>query len=325
MPLDWLVIGIGDITRKRVLPAILAEPRSKLAGIVTRDPAKAEPYRVPAWTNLESALAQSGAQAVYVATPVFLHAPQTIMCLRSGAHVLCEKPVALNHAQACSMVRQAEESGRLLGIAYYRRMYPKVNRAKQLIEAGVIGRPFLAEATSHDWVQPRDWRVQPALAGGGPLYDIASHRIDLMNYFFGKPLRASGFFSTLIHSMSVEDNATVLTEHETGVRGLVDVRWHSRTARDEFRVRGTDGEMDLSPLNGPRLTYPGGEEQVPAPENLHYPCIAEFVSAALDGAPLRSSGATAMWTDWVTEQLGKRTCYPMTAKSGGEVSYPRSR
>src|ERR1700732_4445701 len=79
--LQWLVVGIGDITAKRVLPAILAEPRSRLAGIVTRNPGNAEPYGVPGWTDLGEALKESGADAVYVGTPVFLHAPQTIACL----------------------------------------------------------------------------------------------------------------------------------------------------------------------------------------------------------------------------------------------------
>jgi predicted dehydrogenase len=101
----------------------------------------------------------------------------------------------------------------------------------------------------------------------------------------------------------VEDNATVIVEHASGVRGVVDVRWHSRVARDEFRIRGTDGEMDLTPLNGPRVSYPGGEEQIPAHANLHYPCIADFVSAALDGTPLRSSGASALETEWVIGQV----------------------
>jgi predicted dehydrogenase len=305
--LHWLVVGIGDITTKRVLPAILAEPRSKLVGIVTRDPRKAAAYRVPGWESLETGLTQSEAQAIYVATPVFLHAPQTIACLRAGRHVLCEKPMAMDYAQACSMIQAADEVQRLLGIAYYRRMYPKVNRAKALIEGGAIGRPFFAEATSHDWLRHSDWRLKPELAGGGPLYDIASHRIDLMNYLFGKPIRASGHLSTLVHSIDVEDNATVMIDYESGARGLVDVRWHSRPARDEFRVRGTDGEIDLTPLNAPALVYPGGEERIPAPDNLHYPCVAEFVSAVLDRAPLRSSGASAVWTDWVTEQVMKNS------------------
>ena len=305
--LRWLVIGIGDITRRRVLPGILAEPRSRLAGIVTRDPHKAEPYGAPAWQDLETALAEAEADAVYVATPVFLHAPQTMACLRAGRHVLCEKPMAMNYAEACSMQRAAEEAGRLLGVAYYRRMYPKVNRARELMEAGAIGRPFLAEATSHDWFSVgggRDWLADPAKAGGGPLYDIGSHRIDLMNYLFGKPVRASGYVSTLVRDVAVADNATTLVEHASGVRSVVDVRWHSHVARDEFRIRGTEGEMDLTPLNGPALRYPVHEEQLPAHENLHFPCIADFVAGALDGAPLRSSGASALETEWVIATIG---------------------
>src|ERR1035437_4065613 len=130
--LRWLVIGIGEIARRRVLPAILAEPRGRLAGIVTRDPRKAEAYGAPAWQDLESALAESEADAVYVATPVFLHASQSIACLRAGRHVLCEKPMALNYPDACSMQRVAEQTGRLLGVAYYRRMYPKDRKSTRL-------------------------------------------------------------------------------------------------------------------------------------------------------------------------------------------------
>jgi predicted dehydrogenase len=305
--LNWLVVGVGDITTKRVLPAILAEPRSTLTGIVTRDPGKAESYGVPSWSRIEDALAESGADAVYIAIPVFLHAPQSILCLRASRHVLCEKPMAMNYAEACSMEQAARDCGRILGIAYYRRLYPKVQRAKELIEEGAIGRPVFAEATSHDWFNPaegkRGWLADPKRAGGGPLYDIASHRIDLMNYLFGAPLRASGHLSTVIQPVAVEDNASVLIDYENGVRAFVDVRWHSRIARDEFKIRGTDGEIDLSPLNGDSLVFPGGREVIPAPVNLHYPCIHDFVEAVLDGAPLRSSGKSAMVTDWVTGQV----------------------
>ena len=83
-------------------------------------------------------------------------------------------------------------------------MYPKVDRARELIEAGAIGRPVFAEATAHDWFNPlgtaRAWLADPKQSGGGPLRDIASHRIDLMNYLFGKPIRATGNLSTLVHA-----------------------------------------------------------------------------------------------------------------------------
>ena len=304
--LRWLVIGIGDITTKRVLPAVLSEPRSRLVGIVTRDTAKAERYGVPAWSDLTAALTESGCDAVYVATPVFLHAPQTIEALRAGKHVLCEKPMALNYDEAGSMVLAAAETGRILGIAYYRRLYAKVQRVRQLLENGVIGRPVFAEATSHDWFLPtggfRSWIADPRKSGGGPLRDIASHRIDLMNYLFGQPMRATGHLSTLVHTIEVEDNATVMIEYDSGVRGVVDVRWHSRVPRDEFRIRGTEGELDLSPLNSAALVYPNGVEEVPAPANLHYPCIEDFVTAALEGGVPVSTGATALPTEWVMDQ-----------------------
>ena len=303
--LTWIVIGIGDIAIRRVIPAIQAEPRSRLYGLVTRDPAKAIPYGARVWSSLDQALADDAVQAVYVGTPVFLHAPQTIQSLRAGKHVLCEKPMAMNQAEARTMVHAAEESGKTFGVAYYRRCYPKVQRAKQLLEAGVIGKPVLAELTCHSWFDgtgSRSWLVDPAKAGGGPLFDIASHRIDVLNFLFGQPQRAAGQLSNLMHHYAVEDNATVMIEYAGGARGIVDVRWHSKVSRDECRIRGTDGEIDLSPLNGPDLIYPGGRDNLPPHTNLHYPILENFVDAVEGKAPLLSSGATAYWTDWVTER-----------------------
>ena len=305
--LNWLVIGIGDITTKRVLPAILAEPRSSLRGIVSRNPKKVERYGVKAWTDLAEALRDPAIDAVYVATPVFLHAPHTIASLRAGKHTLCEKPVAMNYAQAREMARVARETGKTLGIAYYRRMYPKLHRARQLLAEGAIGPPVLAQINCHDWFNDEDgkrsWLLDPRQAGAGPLYDIASHRIDVLNFLFGVPRKVCGQLSNTVHKTAVEDSATLLIEYESGVRGIVDVRWHSRISRDEFRIAGVDGELELSPLNGPALVHPGGREELPPHPNLHYPCVENFVSAVLDGAPLHASADSSIWTDWVTEQV----------------------
>jgi len=310
--LNWIVVGVGDIATRRVIPAIQAEPRSRLYGLVTRDPAKATPYDARVWSTLDEALADPAVEAVYIATPVFLHAPQTIQSLRAAKHVLCEKPMAMNEAEARSMVEAAEQAGKVFGVAYYRRTYPKLLRAKALLDAGAIGTPVLAELSSHGWFDEqqfkenggeRSWLIDPAKAGGGPLYDIASHRIDVLNFLFGQPLRATGYLSNAVHHYAVEDNATVMIDYAGGVRGMVDVRWHSKVKRDECRVRGTEGEMDLSPLNGPELVYPGGREHVPPHDNLHYPIIENFVDAVLGEAALVASGASSYWTDWVIEQV----------------------
>jgi 1,5-anhydro-D-fructose reductase (1,5-anhydro-D-mannitol-forming) len=305
--LDWLVIGIGDITTRRVIPAIQAEPRSNLYGVVSRDRSKGERFANRVWTDVAEALRDPAIDAVYVATPVFLHAPQSIAALRAGKHVLCEKPMAMNYSEAAQMVSVAAETGKALGIAYYRRMYPKLQRARELLAQGAIGRPLLAEINCHDWFQAEDgrrsWLLDPRQSGGGPLYDIASHRIDVLNFLFGKPVKVSGHLSNVVHESAVEDSATVMIDYENGVRGVVDVRWHSRTPRDEFRIIGVDGEMSLTPLSGPNLRYPGAVEDLPAHANLHYPCVENFVSAVLDGTHLWASGTSSIWTDWVTERV----------------------
>jgi 1,5-anhydro-D-fructose reductase (1,5-anhydro-D-mannitol-forming) len=307
--LNWIVIGIGDITIRRVIPAIQSESRSVLHGLVTRDSAKAAPYGTRVFKNLDEALDDPAVDAVYVGTPVFLHAPQTIQALRAGKHVICEKPMAMNEAEARSMVEAAEQSGKTFGVAYYRRCYPKIQRAKELIIAGAIGQPVFAELTNHMWFDGsgnRAWLFDPAKAGGGPLFDIASHRIDVLNFLFGQPLRVTGQLSNIVHHYAVEDNATVMVEYENGLRGVVDVRWHSKVNRDECRIRGTDGEIEMSPLNGPVLTYPGGQENLPTHKNIHYPLIENFVDAVERKAPLLASGASSFWTDWITERARRK-------------------
>ena len=212
-------------------------------------------------------------------------------------------------AQAQSMVAASWECPGLLGIAYYRRLYPKLRHAKALIAAGAIGRPVLAQACNHGWLESeeRSWLRDPALAGGGPLYDSGSHRLDAFNFLFGKPARATGLLSNVVHRLGVEDSATVLVDYESGVRGVLDSRWNSRIVRDEFRVIGTEGEMDLTPLNGPELRYGGKVEILPACVNLHYPLIENFVAAVLDGDPLVCPAADAIWVDWITEEV-KQAC-----------------
>jgi 1,5-anhydro-D-fructose reductase (1,5-anhydro-D-mannitol-forming) len=305
----WVLAGIGDIARRRVIAAIQAEPRSELYGFVTRDAAKAAAYPgTRAWATIEEAAADPAVDAVYIALPVAMHADAAIAALRAGKHVLCEKPMALNFAEAERMVGEGRASGRLLGVAYYRRLYPKLIRAKQLIAEGAIGAPVLAEANCHGWLetlQGREWLKDPKMAGGGPLFDIASHRIDAMDFLFGKVERACGVLSNAVHRMVVEDAATVVMTFPGGVHGVVDVRWNSRLARDQFRIIGTDGEIGLDPLNGPELRVAGRREQLPPHANLHYPAVQNFVDAVLanDSTRLACPAEQAAWTDWAIEQV----------------------
>jgi predicted dehydrogenase len=303
---NWLVVGLGDVALKRVLPALTAEPRSCIYGVVTKDPVKGRRHAEHVWSALDQALEDPAIDAVYVATPVFLHCPQTVAALHAGKHVLCEKPASLDDAEARQMTEAAERSGTQLGIAYFRRYYPKLRRAKQLLEQRAVGTPVVAFAHCSEWFHnedgARDWLLDPRRAGSGPLYDIGSHRIDAMNFLFGRPNRVSAELSNVIHSTAVEDAATVLMEYPTGVRAMIDARWNTRTNRDDFRIEGTDGEIDLSPLNGPLLRSPLAEEMLPCAANRHYPCVENFVDAILNHAPLACAGADVLSTAWALEQ-----------------------
>jgi 1,5-anhydro-D-fructose reductase (1,5-anhydro-D-mannitol-forming) len=309
--INWVLAGVGDIAQRRVLPAILAERRSRLYGLVTRNKEKAADYPgAKSWSTLEEALHDSAVDAVYIALPVAMHAEAAIAALRAGKHVLCEKPMAMNDAEAGRMVAEAQASGRLLGVSYYRRLYPKLIRARQLIAEGAIGQPVLAEANCHSWLPEaaRGWLLDPAMAGGGPLYDIGSHRIDAMNFLFGKPEQVCGLLSNAVHPLAVEDSATLALRFAGNVHGIVDARWNSRLPRDQFRVVGTEGEINLDPLNGPELQIAGRFEMLPAHANLHYPLVLNFAGAVLSQppAPLACPAEQAQWVDWAIEQAVRR-------------------
>ncbi len=311
--IHWAIVGIGDIARKRVLAALDGVPRSRIQTVVTTHPERAReicaPYGVKKYcADLDEALADSGVDAVYVATPVFLHGTQSCAAMRAGKHVLCEKPTAPTFEEAAGMVKTAEECGVLFGVPFYRRRYPKLLRLAQLLKEGILGDVTYAWAAYHGWVgmenlSGRTWFVEPDKSGGGPLPDVGSHRIDVLNFLFGTPSSVMAGVGNQTHGYEVEDSATLLMEYDSGMRSVLDVRWNSRVERDEFRVIGVEGEADLTPLNGPslriRLNGRSWSEERPPHQNLHFPLVENFVRAVLDGEALVSSGRTAIETDRV--------------------------
>src|SRR5271157_5386117 len=154
---NWVLAGIGDIARRRVIPAIQTEPRSTMYGFVTRDATKAAAYAgARAFKSVEEAVADPEVDALYISLPVAMHAGAAIAALRAGRHVLCEKPMAMHYSYAERMVAEGVASGRVFGVSYYRRLYPKLLRAKHLIEQGAIGQPVLAEGNCHGWLESEE-------------------------------------------------------------------------------------------------------------------------------------------------------------------------
>src|SRR6266850_6794364 len=136
--LGWGLIGCGDIARKRVAPAIRDSASCELIAINRAQSELAAPFAkqfgARRWfLDWKKLLRDDEIDAAYIATPVHLHAEQTIAAAEAGKHVLCEKPMAMNVGECNRMIEACRANGVRLGISYYRRFYPVVKRIGDIL------------------------------------------------------------------------------------------------------------------------------------------------------------------------------------------------
>jgi predicted dehydrogenase len=155
----WGLVGAGDIAVKRVAPALATAENSELVAVSRRQAERAEEFArsfgAQRWyATWEELVRDDGIDAVYVATPVHLHAPIAVAAAEAGKHVLCEKPMALDLAECDRMIAAADASGVRLGIAYYRHFYPVIARIRELLASGAIGAPVVAQINAFEHFDP---------------------------------------------------------------------------------------------------------------------------------------------------------------------------
>ena len=294
--LNWGLIGCGDVVRKRVAAAIQDDPRSRLVAACRRNSAAlaefAQAFKVPAsYRDAESLIADPSVDAVYIATPVREHLPQTIAAARAGKHVLVEKPMALDLSECDEMISACQEAGVKLGVAYYRRFYAIVSRIEELLAAGEIGVPLNVTAVTATPPLTADqegyWRTDLATGGGGALMDIGSHRINIFQFLFGEIAKIVGVCASVASSYEAEDTAVFALQFESGVTGTLQCHFGCWADPDEFTILGTLGRISAKPLNGSELsietTVGKRVESWPPPENLCGPLVCDFSAAVLDG------------------------------------------
>lgn len=316
MTIRWGILGCGDIVRKRVARAIQDQPDCELLAVCRRDAAKLHEFRRAfgverGYTHDADLLADPDIDAVYIATPVRLHLPQTLAAAAAGKHVLVEKPMARTTAECDRMIAACRERGVQLGVAYYRRFYPLVARLKELLAAGEIGRPLSVSAitaTPLDMAPGGDgyWRVLPEESGGGALMDVGSHRLDLMLDLFGDIQEVQAFCDTLTGPHPAEDCASLLFRFQNGMHGTLQCFFGTPANADDFTILGTQGRLSASPLNGSQLVVDLGKTQrsetLPPPTNLHAPLIADFAAALREGRPPRVGGDAGRRANEVMER-----------------------
>jgi len=151
---------------------------------------------VRGFTDYGEMLAMRELQAVSVALPNYLHAPVTIAALEAGKHVLCEKPMAMNAAEAEQMKAASERTGRILMMHFNMRYMASAATLKPIMEAGGLGDVYHVTTTytrRDGYPRLGSWFGQKAKSGGGPLIDLGVHRIDLALWLMGYPKPVSAF------------------------------------------------------------------------------------------------------------------------------------
>ena len=295
--LGWGLAGASTIAREHMIPAINAQPDSRVVAVTGSDPARVARYAaeqgIPgAYESLEALLADPEVDVVYVSGTNERHHGPTLAAARAGKHVLCEKPLALTLADAREMVAVCREAGVALGTNHHLRNAATHRTLRRLIGEGAIGRP-LAARVFHAVYLPahlQGWRIDRPEAGGGVVLDITVHDADTLRFVLADEAEEVTAF-TANQGMAAEN----LEDAVMGVmrfRGGVLVQFHDaftiRHARTGFEVHGTEGSlygsdvMTQAPHGTITLRRDGHDETIdPGPhESLYERSVRRFNAAA---------------------------------------------
>jgi predicted dehydrogenase len=197
-------------------------------------------------------------------------------------------------------------------VAYYRRALPRYLKVKELVEAGRIGEPRAVTIALHrPHVPPPagqpDWRVDPAIAGGGRFVDMACHTLDFLDYVLGPIRSAHGLAANQAGLYQAEDIVAAAFEFACGVEGTGLWWFTSPVEVDRTEILGTRGRVAFSSFDeSPIVLQAAGETiefPIPNPPHVQQPLIQMVVDHLNGAAECPSTGETALRTTWVMEQI----------------------
>ena len=235
------------------LEALAAHPRATIAAvcdpITERANELAVIYGARAYADYDAMLAEERLDGVCIATPNRLHAPMARVALQRGLHVMCEKPLTLDTAEARDLLEMARAAGVTHATNFSNRPNPTVRFVKDQIEAGVLGRVYEVHLTYlQDWLSdasaPYTWRNSAAEGGSGALGDIASHMLDLSRLFVGEVAAVSAHTAVVtpqrarpdgtMCAVDADDLSYLHLRYADGAHGLTRV---SRVARGRCDIK----------------------------------------------------------------------------------------
>jgi predicted dehydrogenase len=254
------VIGAGNVAQIAHLPAYKSHPDVELTALVEEDLTKgrrvAQQFGVKkVYEDFTRMLNKEEIDAVDICTPNYLHAPMAITALRSGHHVLCEKPIARNAAEAKKMVDTAKKSKKILMVAMNNRFRQDVEVLQKFIKSGELGNIQLVKAgwrrMAQDW-QDRRWFTDQKKSGGGALLDLGLPKMDLAMWIAGlkKPTRVTCNLFRRAGRSGVEDSACAMVNFAGGSCLVLEVTWNLLEPKDHvyLEVYGSKGAATLYPF-----------------------------------------------------------------------------
>ena len=242
----WGIVGTGNIARQ-FARGLAALPDAQLVGVGSRNPdtagAFAAEFSVPhAHGSYEALAADPDIDAVYVATPHPLHADNTLLCLAAGKAVLCEKPFALNAAEATEMMNAARAAGLFLMEAMWTRFFPLFGTFLDLVRNGRIGEPKLLQADFGFRSDATSGRlVDPAL-GGGALHDLGVNPVSLAYAGVGPPVAVAS--QAHLGPTGVDEEVGIVLKHPGGAMALLSATVRANTPQEAL-LAGTRGSVRL--------------------------------------------------------------------------------
>jgi predicted dehydrogenase len=308
----WGIIGCGDVTEVKSGPAFNKVANSKLVAVMRRDGAKAADYakrhNVPKWYDDASKLINDPeVNAIYIATPPLQHEAYTIEALKAGKPVYVEKPMTLDAAAAQRMTDAANQLNVKLSVAHYRRAQPMFLKVKALLAANTIGDIRLVRLKMLQPPNPAllaktadNWRINPAISGGGLFHDLAPHQLDLMTYYFGTVKNAMGIATKQQQNTEVDDLVTGNILFENGI--VFSGTWCFSVAphhqADNCVIYGSKGHISF-PMFGNKIkvTTDQSAEYVFEPlQHVQQPMIEKVVDYFLGKGENPCSGEDALIT-----------------------------
>jgi UDP-N-acetyl-2-amino-2-deoxyglucuronate dehydrogenase len=201
------------------IAAVYGTNREKVARLCTE-------YGAAPYSDFESFLAHRPMDFVAIGSPSGLHAGQGIAAARRGLHVLTEKPLDISTARADALIAAAAEARVKLGVFFQDRFKADLNKVKEWVDAGILGKLILADARVK-WFRPANyygdsrWRGTLRLDGGGALINQAIHTVDLLLWWCGEVSAVQAVRKTAFHKIEAEDTLVATLEFKNGAIGTL--------------------------------------------------------------------------------------------------------